>query len=736
MSSPITTTPTTAAPPALPRIPCQHIADIELPREMQGLYEVAYNLWWTWNPRAPELFSAIDSRAWSHYHNPVQVLINVDRRQWDHLVDNETFLETYAALTQELEDYMTGAARCWFARNYPGYERGPIAYFSMEYGVHQSLAIYSGGLGILSGDHLKSASDLGVPMVAVGLLYRSGYFQQTVDADGHQQHSYPNYDFARLPVRPAAGPTGRDVVVSVPVGDRELNVKVWVAQVGRVPLLLLDTDITENDAADRPITTMLYVQGRAMRLAQETVLGIGGVRALAACGIEPAVWHINEGHSALLQLERVAGELAAEETALDAAIDRVKSDTVFTTHTPVPAGNEQFEGDLAWRYLGPWGERLRSEWETVRALGQADPRQADGSFNLTALALRSSRFCNGVSVIHAGTSRRLWQPLFGAEDEEHVPIEAITNGVHLATWLGREMQDLLRRRLGFYWQGLVHRREAPERLAEIPGEELWQAHQAQKKRLGRFTRSRLREQLARHGRSPEELREVESFFRPEALTIGFARRFATYKRASLVFTDPHELRRLVSDEARPVQILFAGKAHPADRPGQDLIQHIFQLSQQPPFRGRVFFLENYDMRVARMLVQGVDVWLNTPRRPLEASGTSGQKAGINGALNCSVLDGWWPEAFDGTNGWAIGRQEVLADVGQQDLEDAHALYAVLAEEVVPAFFELDERGLPARWLAMMGRSIATLTPFFSSDRMVRDYVTKAYLAEVERAPAE
>ena len=718
---------------ALPQVPCQHIADIELPREVQGLYELAYNLWWTWNPQATELFSAIDSRAWSHYHNPVQVLINVDRRQWAHLVENETFLGAYTALMQEYEGYMSGAARSWFWLNYPSYEGGPGAYVSMEYGVHHSLAIYSGGLGILSGDQLKSASDLAVPLVAVGLLYRSGYFQQTVDPDGHQQHTYPDYDFTRLPVRPAAGPTGRDVVVGVPVGDREVQVKVWVAQVGRVPLLLLDSDISENDPADRPITTMLYVQGRAMRLAQETILGIGAVRALAACSITPEVWHINEGHSALLQLERIAGELAAGAGSFEAALERVRTTTVFTTHTPVPAGNEQFEGDLAWRYLGPWAERLATSWETLRAVGQADPRHADGSFNLTALALRSSRWSNGVSAIHASVSRRLWQPLFGVDDSEKVPIDHVTNGVHLATWLGREMQDLLRRHLGHYWQGQVHRREAPARLAEIPGEELWQAHQAQKTRLGRFTRSRLREQFARHGRPPEELREVESFFRPEALTIGFARRFATYKRASLIFTDPHELRRLVSDEARPVQILFAGKAHPADRPGQDLIQHIFQLSQQPPFRGRVFFLENYDMRVARMLVQGVDVWLNTPRRPLEASGTSGQKAGMNGALNCSVLDGWWPEAFDGSNGWAIGRQEVLTDVGQQDREDAHALYAVLAEEVVPAFFELDERGLPSRWLAMMGRSIATIAPLFSSDRMVRDYVTKAYLPGVARA---
>ncbi|HET9768151.1 MAG TPA: alpha-glucan family phosphorylase [Thermoanaerobaculia bacterium] len=727
------TTATAVANVTLPKVPCQHIADIELPREVQGLYELAYNLWWTWNPKATELFAAVDSRAWSYYHNPVQMLINVERRQWEHLVDNENFLEAYASLMEDFQAYLDGAARAWFWRNYPQHDGGPVAYLSMEYGVHQSLAVYSGGLGILSGDHLKSASDLAVPLVAVGLLYRSGYFQQTVDPDGHQQHTYPEYDFSRLPVRPAAGPTGRDVVVSVPIGDREVSVKVWVAQVGRVPLLLLDSDIGENDAADRPITSMLYVQGRAMRLAQEIVLGIGGVRALAACGLQPSVWHINEGHSALLQLDRIARELAAAEGgSFEDALGRVRTTTVFTTHTPVPAGNEQFDGDLAWRYLGPWGERLGVGWDAVRALAQPDPQHADASLNLTALALHTARYANGVSAIHAEVSRRMWQPLFGADEPEDVPVDHVTNGVHLPTWLGREMQDLLRRHLGPQWQGQVHYPNAPERLAEVPGEELWQAHQAQKRRLGRFTESRLRDQLARHGRSPEELREVESFFRPEALTIGFARRFATYKRAGLVFTDPHELRRLISDEERPVQILFAGKAHPADRPGQDVIQHIFQLSQQPPFRGRVFFLENYDMRVARMLVQGVDVWLNTPRRPLEASGTSGQKAGVNGALNCSVLDGWWPEAYDGTNGWAIGRQEVLADVGAQDLEDAHALYAVLAEEVVPAYFERDERGLPLRWLQMMARSIATIAPIFSSDRMVRDYVTKAYLAHSPR----
>lgn len=716
----------TEARPGL-TIPAQHVTDLELPHELRGLYDLAYNLWWTWNPRARELFSAIDGRAWSLYHNPLQVLINVERRQWEHLRENETFLEAYTAVMQELHAYTGTSEGTWFQHHYPGYDRGPMAYFSMEYGLHQSLALYSGGLGILSGDHLKSASDLGVPLVAVGLLYRSGYFGQTLDSDGHQQHSYPQYDFARLPLRPVSGHTGRDMLVTVPLPGREVQAKVWLAQVGRVPLLLLDTEIPGNDPADRPITGMLYVQGRAMRLAQEVILGIGGARALAACGIEPEVWHINEGHSALLQLERLAMALGRGAASLSEALSGIRETTVFTTHTPVAAGNEQFERELARHYLNVWPSRLRTSWEELCALAKVDPHDG-GTFNLTALALRTSRTANGVSRIHGGVSRRMWQGLFARQEPEDVPIGHITNGVHLPTWLGREMRDLLRRHLGLTWQAQLHYPDVESKIDALPDEELWQAHLAQKLRLGRFVRSRQRDQLARHGRSPEELRRVEEMFRTEALTIAFARRFATYKRARLVFSDPHELRRLFSSTDRPVQILFAGKAHPADRPGQELIQHIFQLGQTPPFEGRVIFLENYDMRVARMLVQGVDVWLNTPRRPLEASGTSGQKAAINGALNCSVLDGWWPEAFDGTNGWAIGDHEPPLDEDHQDLIDAQALYAVLEEEILPTYFDR-EGDLPRKWLHRMKRSIATVAPKFSADRMVRDYVSGMYLPD-------
>jgi starch phosphorylase len=580
---------------------------------------------------------------------------------------------------------------------------------------------------VLAGDHLKTASDLGLPLVGVGLLYRYGYFRQTVDVDGQQQHIYPEHDFHRLPVRPAAGATGRDVLVEIPFPGRQVVAKVWVALVGRVPLLLLDTDIPQNDPADRPISGILYVQGRGMRLAQETLLGVGGALALEACGIEPAAWHLNEGHSALLQLERIARQMGDNGGDYRHALDRVRAATVFTTHTPVPAGHEVFDRGLVLPYLEVWRERLGTSADELLRLGQSDERDPGAPLNLTALGLRTAAWVNGVSDKHAAVSRGMWQHFFPGHAAEEVPIHAITNGVHVSTWQGPEIQRLLRQHLGVDWSLKVPREEWGGKLAQVPAAEIWQAHRSQKERLGRFLRSRLRQQFARHGRSPAELRELQEIFNPEALTIGFARRFATYKRASLIFSDHHTLRRLVADRERPLQVIFAGKAHPADRPAQELIQHIFQLSQSDPFRGRVFFIEDYDMRVARMLVQGVDVWLNTPRKPLEASGTSGQKAAINGSLHCSVLDGWWPEAFDGENGWAIGNDHAADDEQQQDVEDAQSLYRLLEEGILPAFFDRDEEGLPCAWAERMRRSIVSVTPLFTSFRMVEDYAREAYL---------
>lgn len=715
------------------QIPCLHISGIELPIEFRRLYDMAYNYWWSWTPRARRLFAAIDSRAWAIYRNPLQMLINLDPSLWSELHEDSTFVQLYESVAAEFERYLDPAADTWFRRAHPGHAGGPFAYFAMEYGLHQSLALYSGGLGVLCGDHLKSASDLGVPLVGIGLLYKHGYFIQNIDADGRQQHIYPAYDFSRLAVRPAAGHTGREVLVTVPFPGREVTAKVWIAQVGRVPLLLLDTDVPQNDPADRPIGSILYTPGREMRLAQELLLGVGGVRALHALGIEPSVWHLNEGHSVLLVLERLRELLSRGGAPLAEAVDRVRRRTVFTTHTPVPAGNEQFEPHVARKYLEPWSGLLGLPVEELLALGNADHGEPEQNFNLTAMSVRASSFVNGVSRINAEVANGMWWHLFAEKATLAPKVEAVTNGVHPPTWLGTEMQRLFTGRLGADWNAQIN---APEefaaKIAALPDAELWETHQAQKARLARFTRSRLRTQQARYGVAPEELRALEGYFDVDALTIGFARRFATYKRAALLFSDLHRLRALVNHPERPVQILLAGKAHSADRAGQELIQHLYQLSCSPELKGRVFFLEDYDMRVGRMLVCGVDVWLNTPRPPQEASGTSGMKAAMNGALNCSIADGWWPEAADGTNGWVIDSGGRSDDEGQQDRDDALALYRLLEEEIVPLYYARDAAGLPGGWIARMKRSIATITPAFSSLRMVRDYCDRAYVPAAAR----
>jgi len=704
------------------------VADIELPPALSRLHDLAYNFWWSWTVEARELFSTIDVAAWARYHNPVQLLLNVDRAQWERLLDSEIFLDRYSRLIERFDRYL---AKPHGAVLPSGKPLGPVAYFSMEYALDRSLAIYSGGLGVLSGDHLKSASDLGVPCVGIGLVYRWGYFQQTVDADGLQQHSYPDLDLARLPLRPVADRSGGALLVKVPFSDREVFARVWLAEVGRVPLLLLDTDVHENHPGDRAITSLLYVRGREMRLAQELVLGVGGVLALAALGIVPDVWHLNEGHSAFLLLERLAGE---RQPRLDQALAAVRRNVLFTTHTPVPAGHERYDRPLADAYIAPWAERLGCSREALLDLGSADHGEPEQAFNMTALALRGCARVNAVSRLNAEVSNRMWAHLLPSTAAGE--IEAITNGVHLPTWLGVEMRDLYSRYLRADWPWEQVPLDTWKQLGTMDLGELWHAHQAQKARLARFTRVQLRRLFARHGRSPSELKAVDDLFDTEVLTIGFARRFATYKRADLIFHDLHRLRGIVANHERPVQILFSGKAHPADRPGQELIAHIFQLSQEEPLRGRVFFLENYDLRIARMLVQGVDLWLNTPRRPLEASGTSGQKAGVNGVLNLSVLDGWWPEGFDGENGWAIGEGDAELDQWEQDQADAISLYRQLEEEIIPLFYQRDEDRLPSAWLAKMRHAIATLAPRFSSSRMVRDYLERAYIPLAEKKDVE
>ncbi|MEM8960670.1 MAG: alpha-glucan family phosphorylase [Acidobacteriota bacterium] len=708
-----------------PRIPTLHVADIELPRELEKLYELAYNFWWAWHIDAIDLFSSIDNATWKRYRNPVQLLINVEPRHWYPLLEDETFLARYRKVTDAFETYMEERQHSWFARMHPEFP-GLIGYVSTEYGLDGCMPIYSGGLGILSGDHCKSASDLGLPFVAVGLLYRRGYFRQAIDAEGYQQHIYPAMDFARLPIRPVASRTGRAEHVTLPLPGREVLAKLWLAEVGRVPLILLDTDIPENDPADRAITNLLYVRGREMRLVQELVLGLGAARALDLLGIEPAVWHLNEGHSAFTQLERLRHMVQHDDLTPAAAQEELIQSTVFTTHTPVPAGNEQFDPQLVRKYVAPWCDLTGMTIDQLIAAGRSG-RDGEDAFNLTALGIRTSSWANGVSKLNAQVTTRMWRHMF---DNGRTGIEAITNGVHTLTWIGPELRQLFERHLGHDWQTMLLSPEGWEAVHEIPDAEVWQVHRSQKQRLGRFTRNRLREQYARYGASPDELHAIDGLFDDDALTIGFARRFATYKRASLLFSDPHRLRTLMNDPNRPVQVIFAGKAHPADRPGQDLVRHIFRLSRES-LHGKVFFLEDYDMLMARKLVQGVDIWLNTPRRPMEASGTSGQKAALNGVLNFSILDGWWPEGFNGKNGWAIGDHKSYENDDDQDRDDASALYETLESEILPLYYAASNHP-PAAWVAMMKEAIMSCAWRFSADRMVRDYTERAYVPTAMR----
>lgn len=718
--------------PLLPEIrTIAHTDFPALPEEFSGLRRLAYNLWWSWTPEARMLFSTISPPLWSRYRNPIEVLLQVEPHDWETLQMSNAFQASYDTADQALSRYFSHPEKWWFSQRFPEYRGGAIAYLSTEFGLHESLGIYSGGLGVLSGDHCKAASDLGLPFVAVGLLYRRGYFRQSIDAEGRQQHFYPDFDPTRLPVMPVLGAYGRQLKVSVPLLDRKVQLGVYLAQVGRIPVFLLDSDLPENDPSDRPITHILYVRGREMRLCQEMVLGIGAVRVLRALGIHPAIWHLNEGHSALMLVERLREEMQRGEP-FPRAKELVKSNVVFTTHTPVPAGNETFDSDLSRLYLGSWAVQLGVSVQELLKLGQVHPGGEHEPFNLTALALRLSSFRNGVSRKHGEVSRQMWRVLW---PQQEPPITSITNGVHVKTWIGIEVRDLMRRGIGADWEQAVTQ---PDRWGEfdakIPDDELWAAHQAQKRRLIRSVRDNLRRMYARQGASPRLLAGVNNILDPRALTIGFARRFALYKRAWLTFKDLGRLKRLLADEDRPVQIIFAGKAHPADLAGQDLISQIFRLAQSDDFRRKIVFLEDYDMFSARLLIQGVDVWLNNPRRPLEASGTSGQKAAVNGALNLSVLDGWWIEGYRPEIGWAIGRLEPLEDEEAQDREDAASLYDLLEREVIPTFYDRDPQGLPRNWVSRMKASIRVLLPMFSCARMVREYTEAAYVPLANNAP--
>jgi starch phosphorylase len=710
-------------------VPSVAAASFPLPPRLEGLRRLAYNMHWAWHPRTRGLWSLIDRHAWNRYRNPVPVIS--DPTEWSRLLDDAAFLTEYHDVLAGFDHYMANGSGHWFQQRYADKLSGPIAYFCAEYGLHESLGIYSGGLGVLAGDHMKSASDMALPAMGVGLLYRNGYFRQAIDADGHQEHDYPDYDLSRLPISRVQDPNGLPLTVTVELPGRDLAVAVWLAQVGRVPVLLLDTDVPENSLPDRPITHILYVRGREMRLHQELVLGVGGVRAIRALGLSPAVWHLNEGHSAFLLAERAGEHLAAGETQAQAWA-KVRRDSVFTIHTPVSAGNERFDADLIRRVAGPVLAANRLPVEDVLAKGigmDDDPLQ----FDMTAFSLRLTNGANAVSQLHGETARTTWH---GITDHE---IMGLTNGVHGPTWIGAPIVDLLESHLDADLDALDSTTQQGrfwERLERIPARDLWDAHRRQKRELAEFARRRLRNQFARHGEAPAVLAELETALDPDILTIGFARRFATYKRAALLFSDIDRLAKLLWDEERPVQVVFAGKAHPADRPGQRVIQEIFQRSRSPQLRGRVFIMENYDMRVGRFLVQGVDVWLNNPRRPLEASGTSGMKAAQNGVPNVSVLDGWWDEGYADDNGWAIGGREMNPDEAAQDWSDALDLYRLLEDDIIPRYYDRGANGLPMRWLEVMRRAMASALWQFSTTRMLHQYVERLYLPAAGIAVAE
>ncbi len=695
-----------------------------LPAEFKNLSELAHNLWWSWSPESRSVFSYFDQTLWRlTHHDPMKQLQDIDPSRLEMLRQDMVFIRQYQAAMNTFREYM-GAKDHWFNTTYPQLRGGQVAYFSAEFGLHRSVPLYSGGLGILAGDHLKEASDLGVPLVAVGFMYNQAYFRQVIDAEGWQEAVYDSVDQMAMPIDLARTPSGAVVKVQVPIGDRMVTCVVWFVKVGRVSLYLLDTDTPENSSEDRHLTARLYGGDHHTRLCQELLLGIGGVRALRAVGCEPQVWHANEGHPAFLLVERIR-EGIRQGQSMNEAVKQVRDSTVFTTHTPVPAGHDIFSGDLIREHCHWWWDELGLTQDDFMALGRHPEFGAD-QFHMTALAIRHAGFINGVSVEHEQVSRTMFQVMWPDRPVEEVPIHSVTNGVHVPTWIAKEMDVLFRKYLGHDWRERCDDPELWKRIEEVPDEELWEARQFLKRKMLIFVRQRARIGWMDGTMEPTQVLASGALFEPHSLTLGFARRFATYKRATLLFSDLDRLKKILLNPWRPVQIIFAGKAHPADQFGGELIQQIYQFAKDHHLGGHIAFVEDYDMHVAKFLVQGVDVWLNNPRPPLEASGTSGQKAALNGVPNLSVLDGWWKEGYDGSNGWAVPLLDEPEDDGKQDVWDCANLYSLLENEVIPLYYKRGIDGIPHEWCAIVKNAIRTGAPRFSARRMLKEYVERAY----------
>ncbi|GIX05132.1 MAG: alpha-glucan phosphorylase [Planctomycetaceae bacterium] len=694
----------------------------------EKLHALARNYWWSWHPEVMSIFQELNPQRWRQLdHNPVLLLDEYTPEQLEQRGREMVLHSRVNYAYRRWQEYMQGNDT-WGATHAGVLGHRPVAYFSAEFGIHESLPNYSGGLGVLAGDHLKSASDLGIPLVAIGLFYHEGYFSQLIDENGWQQEVYAHVENSKLPIKIARLPSGEPVVVRVDTRQGPLFAQAWQVDVGRIKLFLLDVNIDQNQPEDRKLTARLYGGDQRTRIRQEIVLGLGGARVLTALGYRPHVIHMNEGHSAFAPLEFIRLKMQEDGLSFEDALREVAARCVFTTHTPVPAGHDRFDWGLIEEHLGPTADQLGIGVPGLMALGRVDPNNHGEPFCMTVLAFKCSRRANAVSNLHGVVSRRMWACLWPWRSEEEVPIGHITNGVHVGSWLAPQMRLLYDRVLPVGWEVRTAEPDTWRGFEQITPGELWETHQALKNRLISFARERLIRRGRRLQATDSELAELQNILDPEALTIGFARRFAPYKRADLLLRDIETLGRIVSDSKHPVQFIFAGKAHPADNGGKAILQRIYRLTQEPPFRGRIVLLEDYDINLARHLVQGVDVWLNNPRRPLEASGTSGQKVVLNGGLNCSILDGWWAEAFDGRNGFAIGNGQTHTQQDVQDERDARALMDVLLHEVIPLFYDrnpIDE--LPDGWIARMKRSVRTLGWRFNSDRMVMDYVQHAYL---------
>lgn len=705
----------------------KYMVSPSLPKELEPLLEITKNFWWCWNQKAVNLLRTIDIDNYDEKdHNPIRILGESSQECFYNMLHDDAAMMNLAEVYDEFKTYMN--QETWYASldDSQKTENEKIAYFSFEYGLHESLPNYSGGLGILSGDHLKSASDLGLPFIAVGLLYRKGYFRQYLNADGWQQEYDIENDFFNLALEKVLDSNGETMKVDVDLPGRKVYAQIWKANVGRIQLYYLDANIEENSVEDRDITAQLYGGNLETRIQQEILLGIGGIKALKKLGIKPTIYHMNEGHSAFLSLERIRQLIIDDKLDRKTAREVVFSSNVFTTHTPVPAGNDVFPIEMMQKYFVDYIKQIDMSMEEFLKLGKIDPNNQKEDFCMTVLALNLSAENNGVSELHGHVSREMWKDIWKGVPAKELPIDSITNGIHTLSWISFDMQNLLDRYLGPRWRTKPLEYGIWERVQKIPDAELWRTHERRKERLIDFCRERLKAQIINRGFTKNEINHAEQILTPEALTIGFARRFATYKRGTLLFRDIERLKKIISNPHRPVQIIFAGKAHPHDNGGKELIKNIAEICRREEFRDHIVFLEDYDINVARYMVQGVDVWLNNPRRPLEASGTSGMKVPPNGGLNFSILDGWWDEAYDGQNGWAIGNREEYTDLEYQDEVESNALYNVLENEIIPLYYERGRDDIPRQWVTAMKWSMQTVCPQFSTNRMVADYFNKFY----------